>query len=171
MKQNKYLYRETTIGKDKIIRGVEKLNFRFMPINIEYVQEISSWNYKGFIEEVVMTPYFESFKKDKELKGPGGCDGFVALLNNEVAGLFEFTVRDNIMEIGLALKPNLVGKGLGEKYVKQGIEFGVQYYDINIDSIRLVVDQKNQAAIRVYEKVGFTKVEQQENEFEMRMIL
>lgn len=138
---------------------------------MEYVKEIDSWNYKGFIEEVMMTPYFESFKKTKMLKGPGGCDGFIALMDNEAAGLFEFIVKGNIMEIGLALKPNLIGKGFGTKYVKQGIEFGIQYYDIHFDSVKLVVDPKNKAAIRVYEKAGFKKVEQKENEIEMKMIL
>ena len=138
---------------------------------MEFVKEIDSWNYEGFIEEVVMTPYFESLKETNRLKGPGGCDGFVALLDNEAAGLFEFNTNGNVMEIGLALKPNLVGEGLGANYVQQGIEFGIQHYNTNIGIVKLVVDSKNKAAIRVYEKVGFSSVGQKENEIEMRLIL
>ncbi|QHE51611.1 GNAT family N-acetyltransferase [Pontibacillus sp. HMF3514] len=147
------------------------MNFKFVPINIEYVKEIDSWNYEGFIEQVMMTPYFESFKKTGELIGPGGFEGFVALHDHEAVGLFEFNIKDSIMEIGLALKPELIGKGLGTTYVNQGIEFGMQYYDKTLDHIKLVVDSKNKPAIRVYEKAGFHKVEEKDGEIEMRMVL
>ncbi|WP_198162690.1 GNAT family N-acetyltransferase [Halobacillus mangrovi] len=147
------------------------MHFKFKPITIEYVKEIDSWNYKGFIEEVLMTPYFESSKKNETLVGPGGCEGFVALLDNQPAGLFEFNIMGSTMEIGLALRPDLVGKGLGVKYVNQGIKFGLQYYDSHLNYIRLVVDSRNKAAIRVYEKAGFKKYEQKDNEIEMRMDL
>ncbi|MCA1011600.1 GNAT family N-acetyltransferase [Halobacillus halophilus] len=143
--------------------------FTFIPLNMEFVKEIDSWNYEGFIEQVVMTPYFESYKKTQTLKGPGGCDGFVGLLNHEAAGLFEFNLDGNIMEIGLALKPNLIGKGLGANYVQEGIDFGIQYYDTKVDIIKLVVDSRNKSAIRVYEKVGFSTTEHHADEIEMSM--
>ncbi|WP_226577692.1 GNAT family N-acetyltransferase [Halobacillus litoralis] len=143
--------------------------FKFAPINMEYVIEIDSWNYEGFIEEVGMKPYFESYRNTKSLKGPGGCEGFVALLDQEAAGLFEFNINESAMEIGLALRPDLVGKGLGAKYVQQGIDFGLHYYPTNVEVIHLVVDSKNKAAIRVYEKIGFKRRKQNDNEIEMTM--
>ncbi|SDJ14826.1 GNAT family N-acetyltransferase [Salimicrobium halophilum] len=143
--------------------------FEFRPITIEYVKEISSWNYEGYVEEVIMTPYIESFEKSQELTGPGGSDGFVAFLNNETAGLFEFNIQGTVMEIGLALRPDLIGQGLGVTYVQQGLEFGLQYYTADLFLVRLSVDKRNEAAIRVYEKTGFRKVE--ENEVDSKMIL
>ncbi|MGM7701831.1 GNAT family N-acetyltransferase [Pseudalkalibacillus sp. Hm43] len=147
------------------------MDFKFIPITIEYVKEIDSWNYEGFIEEVWMTPYFESFNNTEKLRGPGGCEGFVALLDNKAVGLFEFRMENSIMEIGLALRPDLVGKGLGVEFVNQGIEFGLKHYDTEFDYIRLEVHFQNKAAIRVYEKVGFVKVEQKATEIEMRKTL
>ncbi|WP_079479078.1 GNAT family N-acetyltransferase [Halobacillus salinus] len=147
------------------------MHFEFTPITMEYVKEIDGWDFSGFAEEVMMTPYFESYEKDKSLKGPAGCDGFVAIREGEPVGLFEFNLKGNRLEIGLALRPDLVGKGSGADYVRQGIAFGVQYYDSNIDVVELVVDASNKAAIRVYEKVGFTRIEEDENEIEMKMEL
>ena len=147
------------------------MNFTFKPLNIEYVKEIDSWNYEGFIEEVLMTPYYESFKKTGILIGPGGCEGFATFLEDETVGLFEFNINDSTMEIGLALKPDLVGKGLGVPFVNQGIEFGLQHYQLKLHYVKLVVDQNNKAAIRVYEKTGFEEVERTDTEIEMRKIL
>lgn len=147
------------------------MQFQFTPITINYLKEIDSWNYEGFVEDVLMAPYFDSLKESGTLIGPGGCDGFVALLDEKPVGLFEFIVEGSTMEIGLALKPSLVGKGYGISYVRQGIEFGRHYYQETITDIQLVVDEQNKAAIRVYEKVGFTIVERQDNEIKMRIEL
>ncbi|UOQ42918.1 GNAT family N-acetyltransferase [Halobacillus salinarum] len=147
------------------------MNITFIPLTMQQVEEIASWNYEGFVEKVIMTPYFESFNKTGQLQGPGGCDGFAAKMELQTVGLFEYTLQDSTMEIGLALKPDLIGKGLGVHYVTEGIEFGIQHYNVPITNIKLVVDSKNEAAIRVYEKAGFKRVEQKENEIEMRKAL
>jgi len=144
------------------------MDFHFRPINMEYVNMIDSWDYEGFVEEVIMKPYFDFFNETGVLKGPGGCEGFVAFLDEKPVGLFEFKIEDRSLEIGLALKPEFIGKGLGAQYVKQGIAFGLQYYDQNIEDIKLVVESENKAAIRVYEKVGFKQVKE-DDEIEMRM--
>lgn len=145
--------------------------FTFESINMLYLKEIDSWNYEGYIEEVSMTPYFDSFNKTGRLIGPGGCEGFAAILDNDTAGLFEFNSDGSTLEIGLALKPSFIGKGLGATFVREGIEFGVHYYHCKHDVVKLAVNAQNKAAIHVYEKVGFTKIEQTENDIEMRLVL
>ena len=147
------------------------MHFTFTSINMSYLKEIDSWNYEGFIEQVCMTPYFDSFNKTGRLIGPGGCEGFAAILDNDTAGLFEFNSDGRTLEIGLALKPSLIGKGLGATFVQEGIEFGVQHYNCKHDVVKLVVDAQNKAAIHVYEKVGFAKIEQTENDIEMMLVL
>ncbi|WLR47334.1 GNAT family N-acetyltransferase [Halobacillus litoralis] len=147
------------------------MEFEFRPIKMEDVRQIDSWNYDGFVEKVVMKPYFDSYKQTGELKGPGGCEGYAAFLDEAVVGLFEYHVNGGIMEIGLALRPDLIGKGLGATYVKQGISFGIHHYDQDMNEVRLEVDEQNKAAIRVYEKIGFKTVEQKDRDIEMRMVL
>lgn len=147
------------------------MNFNFTAMTMPYLKEIDSWNYESFVEQVMMTPYFDSFNMTGQLIGPGGCEGFVALLDGEPVGLFEFILKDGVMEIGLALKPDLIGTGLGAGFVTQGIAFGQRHYAANFDYIQLTVESANKAAICVYEKVGFTQVVQNDQEIEMRMAL
>ncbi|MBN9654130.1 GNAT family N-acetyltransferase [Halobacillus sp. GSS1] len=147
------------------------MEFKFRSIKMEDVKQIDSWNYEGFVEKVEMKPYFESFLQTGQLRGPGGCEGYAAFVDEEVVGLFEFKVNGSIMEIGLALRPDWIGKGLGATYVKQGIAFGIHHCDQDMNEVRLEVDEQNKAAIRVYEKIGFKKVEQKDRDIEMQMVL
>lgn len=144
------------------------MDFTFVPLTINDAREIKNWDYNGEFDALFMTPYFTSFEKDGVLIGPGGCEGFVALVNNHVSGLFEFTICDEEMVIGLALAPSLVGKGIGAEFVNQGIQFGLEHYETKVDVIKLEVDHSNIAAIRVYEKAGFKRIKQTGDEIEMR---
>ncbi|RDY70664.1 GNAT family N-acetyltransferase [Halobacillus sp. SY10] len=147
------------------------MEFEFRPIKVEDVKQIDSWNYDGFVEKVEMAPYFESLKQTGKLQGPGGYEGYAAFHENEVVGLFEFDVNGRIMEIGLALRPDWIGKGIGATYVKQGIAFGMHHYHEDVNEIRLEVDEQNKAAIRAYEKIGFKRKTQKDRNIEMRMVL
>ncbi|GEN52663.1 GNAT family N-acetyltransferase [Halobacillus faecis] len=147
------------------------MEFQFRPIKVEDVKQIDSWNYDGFVEKVEMAPYFESLNQTGKLQGPGGCEGYAAFHEDAVVGLFEYNVNGRIMEVGLALRPDWIGKGLGATYVKQGIAFGLHHYDEAINEVRLEVDERNKAAIRVYEKIGFIRVAQKDQDIEMRMFV
>lgn len=140
--------------------------YRFVPMTLAYAKELDEWHYERF-DDLYMKPYFTSYEEKGVFIGPGGCDGFVALNEEEVVGLFEFTVNDRTMVIGLALEPSLVGKGLAADYVNQGIQFGINHYGSNIEVIKLEVEKTNKAAIRVYEKVGFKKVDETDDELVM----
>lgn len=142
--------------------------FTFIPATLETIKIIGEWTYEGFVKSVYVTPYYESIKVGKILKGPDGCDGFVAYENETVIGLFEFYFEDNIMEIGVALNPQLVGKGMGKDFVEEGIIFGINNYNYQNDYIRLTVNEKNKPAIKVYRKVGFSYYKKNGDIIEMR---
>lgn len=142
--------------------------FEFVPATIDAIRIIGDWQYDGFVKSVYVTPYLESIKSNKIAKGPDGCDGYVALKDEKVAGLFEFYFENGIMEIGVALSPNLVGKGLGKEFLQNGINFGIKNYEYNKEYIRLTVNENNQPAIRVYEKVGFKTFKKNGESVEMR---
>ncbi|MCA0987192.1 GNAT family N-acetyltransferase [Guptibacillus algicola] len=143
------------------------MTYQFVPMTLEYAREIDEWHYDGRFDDLFMTPYFTSYEKDGVFVGPGGCEGFVALSEDKIAGLFEFTIKGNAMEIGLALEPSLVGKGLAVDYVNEGIQFGLDYYDTHFDEVRLEVEKTNKPAIRVYEKAGFKRVNETDEEIKM----
>ncbi|MCA0984766.1 GNAT family N-acetyltransferase [Halobacillus yeomjeoni] len=147
------------------------MEFCFKPIEKESLDIINTWDYDGFIEKVIMKPYYESLKTKGKLIGPGGSEGFVAYSDQEPVGLFEYIVDGKQLEIGLALRPDLVGRGYGKTFVEQGIKFGTEYYPGTINSIKLTVDVDNKPAIRVYEKAGFKLIGQEGNEVKMHMFL
>jgi len=145
------------------------MNFKFVPINLEYLEEIRNWKYDGFIKNIYLDPYFENYDgNNSELRGPGGCIGFAALNKDKLAGLFEYYFRGEIMEIGLALNPALVGKGFGKEFVEQGIAFGINHFAYQGDYLKLSVNIKNKAARSVYKKAGFKEHNRESDSIEMR---
>jgi [ribosomal protein S18]-alanine N-acetyltransferase len=145
------------------------MKFQFVPITFETAQEIDDWYYEGKFDDLYMTPYFISGEKTGVFKGPGDCDGFAAMHEGTVSGLFEYTIVDGGLEIGLALAPDLVGKGLGPGFVQQGIAFGLEKFEGQNEFIQLEVAAANKPAICVYEKVGFVKTNQSADQIEMKL--
>ena len=140
------------------------MTFKFTPMTIEYAEEIKKWKYDGVVKSIYVKPYFESYNKETgEMFGPGGCKGYGVVQENELIGLFEYYLNDEIIEIGLALSPKVVGKGMGKDFVLQGIAFGVKEFDYKEKHIKLSVNKENKPAIRVYEKAGFIKVKEDED--------
>jgi len=83
-------------------------------------------------------------------------------------GLFEYYPKGDIIEIGLALSPELVGKGYGKDFVKQGIDFGIEHFNYQGEYIVLNVNLKNKAAVKVYKKAGFKEFKKEKDSIEMR---
>lgn len=142
--------------------------FKFCPVTLEAIKEIGNWRYRGVVKSIYITPYLESINSDEYIKGPDGCDGFIAYIDNYIAGLFEFYFENDIMEIGIALNPALVGKGLSNEFIRSGIDFGINNYNYSMDYIRLVVNENNKSAIKVYENVGFNFYKKNDENIEMR---
>lgn len=65
-------------------------------------------------------------------------------------------VDDKVLVIGLALRPDLTGKGLGLSFVNAGLAFAQEQFAPTL--FRLYVMAFNQRAIRVYERAGFHDV-------------
>lgn len=62
----------------------------------------------------------------------------------------------DITDIGLAIKPNLCGQGLGFHFLSNGLAFAQKRFSVK--RFRLTVASFNKRAIKVYEKVGFKKI-------------
>lgn len=61
--------------------------------------------------------------------------------------------EDRTIDIGLGLRPDLTGKGLGLAFVEAGLAFARKRF-----APRLFVLSFNKRAIRIYERAGFTRV-------------
>lgn len=144
------------------------MDYRFVPLTIEQVQQIATWQYPDAAVGIYTDPYFASYRAgESPLRGPDGCLGYAALSSGRLVGLFEYYLRPEALEIGLALAPELVGQGHGCSFVLAGLQFGIAELGCPGDHVRLQVDQDNLPAIRVYQQVGFREVGRQGREILM----
>ena len=64
--------------------------------------------------------------------------------------------ENNTITVGLGMRPDLTGKGLGLAFVQAGLDFAREQF--KPDYFRLYVMTFNERAIRVYERAGFERV-------------
>jgi ribosomal-protein-alanine N-acetyltransferase len=129
------------------------MQFRFKLMNEAYAHAIANWHYEGIYAFYDADRDIEDLE---ELLDPHSWTGkYRAVVNErgELVGFFCFEKEDEAVVIGLGLKPDCTGKGLGQAFVEAGLEYAKQNFDPAI--FRLSVATFNHRAIRVYEKVGF----------------
>jgi ribosomal-protein-alanine N-acetyltransferase len=80
----------------------------------------------------------------------------------ELVGFFEYKPDGDEMEIGLGLRPDLTGRGLGREFVDAGLAYGRERF--RPTRFRLAVATFNERAIRVYERAGFERVREYDHE-------
>lgn len=76
----------------------------------------------------------------------------------DLVGLFVFKMSDHLAEIGLGLRPDLTGKGLGLQFLRAGMRYASEH--LGAQSFTLSVAAFNRRAISVYQRAGFEEVEQ-----------
>ncbi len=141
-------------------------SYAFRPMSDEEARALVAWRYEA--------PYdFYDMAKDpeglEELMGPperrsgyyavrsdGELVGYFCFGSGGQLSSFDYT-DDGYLDIGLGLRPDLTGKGLGLKFLLAGLEFGRRQFAPA--GFRLAVATFNERAIRVYERAGFREVE------------
>lgn len=88
---------------------------------------------------------FDHWKKDSKYSVFDGQE--------KPLGFFEFNHCNGIVDIGLGLRPDVTGNGLGLGFVQEGLNFARDKFCPY--QFRLAVATFNQRAIKVYERVGF----------------
>lgn len=131
---------------------------------------ISEWRYDGSysfydmddtnetIEELCDGSYYSV------LDDNGGIVGFFCFgASAQVPPGRRFGVYEskNYTDIGLGMRPDLCGQGLGTDFLRQGMTFALR--QLSAENFRLTVASFNKRAIKAYEKVGFVKA----NSFEI----
>jgi ribosomal-protein-alanine N-acetyltransferase len=127
--------------------------FAIRPMTAEDASAIAAWRYPE--------PYdFYDWDRDADdltdLRDPAGWGVKYFAADDEdgrLAGFFEFTVDDDVVEVGLGLRPDLTGHGLGGAYLETGLQFASERFGGR--NYALAVAAFNQRAIAVYERAGF----------------
>jgi ribosomal-protein-alanine N-acetyltransferase len=132
----------------------------------EQARAVAAWRYEA--------PYdFYDMANDPEgleelLGPPERREGYCAVLSyGELVGFFCYGIGgqlptfdypdDGSVDVGLGLKPDLTGKGLGLEFFRAGLEFGRHRF--SPVGFRLSVATFNERAIQIYERAGFRRVE------------
>jgi [ribosomal protein S18]-alanine N-acetyltransferase len=141
--------------------------YHFRPMNDEEARAVVAWRYEppydfydmandpGGLEDLLGPPerrrgyYAVRSEEDGELVGffcfgPGGQ-----------LPSFDYA-DDGSLDIGLGLRPDLTGRGLGLEFLLAGLEFGRRHFAPA--GFRLAVATFNERAILVYERAGFQQV-------------
>jgi RimJ/RimL family protein N-acetyltransferase len=88
-----------------------------------------------------------------ELVGYFGYGTSALIWGSEQASLY---IEDHVIAVGLGMRPELTGQGLGLAFVQAGLDFARQQFAPK--AFRLYVFPWNQRAIKVYQKAGFQTV-------------
>jgi ribosomal-protein-alanine N-acetyltransferase len=80
---------------------------------------------------------------------------YVVRDGDEIVGFYYFDEREDIVEIGLGLRPDLTGQGLGLEFFLDGVAFAHGRFPDR--RVTLNVAAFNERAIAVYERAGFRR--------------
>ena len=133
------------------------MEFEFRKMRDGEAREISGWRYAP--------PYsFYDADQDPEdleelLDAEKRGDSYYSVTDErgELVGFFSYELDDagEALTIGLGLRPDLTGRGLGRRFLLAGLDFGQQAF--SVDAFRLSVATFNERAIKVYEGAGFVR--------------
>lgn len=143
------------------------MSYTFTPMDKDDAQSFRAWQYEEpySIYNVGGEPDEENI--DSEMLDPRSPYYSVRDEQGELIGYFCYGTagqpfdssepalytNDRTICIGLGIRPDLTGKGLGPGFVEAGLNFARQQFAPR--TFRLYVLTFNRRAIRAYEKVGF----------------
>ena len=134
--------------------------FHFQPMDKTCARAIAAWHYEGAYSFYDMDQDAEDLA---ELLDPHSWpDHYYAVMDAEAAldtaggelvGFFCFEVEQDVVTLGLGLRPDLTGKGVGRAFCEAGLQFARENFKPR--AFALDVATFNQRAIALYRKLGF----------------
>lgn len=91
-----------------------------------------------------------------ELLDPATRDGSYFTVRDsggELVAFLQLDDRDGVVDVGIGLRPDLTGRGLGLSFLEHGLTFARELFGPR--RFRLQVAEFNRRAITVYERAGF----------------
>lgn len=145
------------------------MQFTFTLINEAEAREVRTWHYaepyeiysmdSGSEEEGLAellerrSPHYAVHNEEGAMMAYF-CFGTAAQVwANETPALYS---EDTILDIGVGMRPDLTGKGLGLAMINAALDFASETFQPR--TFRLFVLTFNERAIRVYERAGFARV-------------
>ena len=129
--------------------------YRFRQMEDEEAVEISGWHYEppyDFYDATSDADDLQELLDPKRRK-----DAYFSVFDEDgvLVGFFQFERAGKTVDVGLGMRPDLTGQGLGVEYLLAGLEFARGRYAP--DRFTLSVATFNERAILVYERAGFRR--------------
>ncbi|MDU6482961.1 MAG: GNAT family N-acetyltransferase [Paeniclostridium sordellii] len=125
-------------------------NYKLVSLNNEILNHIFLWRYESPYN--IYDLYSNDYLKNHDL---WGIEQFALVENRNIIAYVSCQVIQNDMWIGWSLRPDLCGKGIGQRFVRKCINELIELKRHYRKDIFLKVQSWNTRAIKVYEKSGF----------------
>jgi ribosomal-protein-alanine N-acetyltransferase len=129
--------------------------YRFQQMEDEEAVEISGWHYEPPYDFYDATSDPDDLKEllDPKLRK----DAYFSAFDKDgvLVGFFQLEREGTTVDVGLGMRPDLTGQGLGIGYLLAGLEFARRRF--SPESFTLSVATFNERAIAVYERAGFRR--------------
>jgi len=128
-----------------------------------YADEVAAWTYPP--------PYdFYDLGSDPAdaaaMRDPTRWNHHRAVLgeSDRLDAFWYFDWHGQVVEVGIGLRPDLTGRGLGESFMRAQLDYAARSW--HPDTFRLFVTVWNGRAIRLYDRLGFREVGREKRTFE-----
>lgn len=130
--------------------------FRIVPMEEAHGEVICTWRYDSPYDIYSWLPWNQMKALDVEFGNPAiRAEQYVSVLNEagDLAGFAQYFPMEGVTRLGIGMKPDLCGQGLGKRFVSVIVEEARRRKPDN--QIDLEVLTWNTRAIRAYQKAGF----------------
>src|SRR5215211_7564371 len=129
--------------------------YRFRRMSDEEATQISGWHYEppyDFYDATSDADDLQELLNPKRRK-----DTYFSVFDEDgsLVGFFQYERKNKTVEVGLGMRPDLTGQGLGLEYLLAGLKFAGERF--SPDRFKLSVATFNERAIVVYERAGFRR--------------
>lgn len=135
------------------------MDYRFRPLRWRDVLAVSRWHYPPPYGSynLGLVPLATTWLLQQILR-IAGVTIYYAVTGDgdDLVGVFSFFAHDGTVEVGLAMRPDLTGRGDGLAFMRAGLAFAER--EFAPARFRLTVATSNRRAITVYERAGFRPV-------------
>ncbi len=127
--------------------------YRFRQMEDAEAVEVSGWHYEPPYDFYDATSDLDDLEELLDPKRREDAYFSVFDRGGVLVGFFQFEKEGKTVDVGLGMKPDLTGKGLGVGYLLAGLEFARRRF--SPERFTLSVATFNERAILVYERAGF----------------
>ena len=132
---------------------------RIVQLSEEHARSIADWRYEFPYE------WYDTAADPRRVElfaNPARREGLRAVIDDEgeLIGFLNFVRAGDEVRVGLDIRPDLTGRGLGAQFIQAGLGYASEEWRPR--RFRLWVAWWNERALRAYRRAGFREVRREE---------